>query len=141
MKKPKISVLTPVYNTKPDALRAMIDSILSQTFTDFEFLILNDSPNNTELDNIVMSYTDKRIRYMKNDCNMGITKSRNKLIDLARGEYLAIADHDDISMPDRLKLESDFTLAQWAEMSSKSKRAKNTQPHNDQSMITILNYH
>lgn len=108
MKKPKISVLTPVYNTKPDALRAMIDSILSQTFTDFEFLILNDSPNNTELENIVMSYTDKRIRYMKNDCNMGITKSRNKLIDLARGEYLAIADHDDISMPDRLKLESDF---------------------------------
>ena len=70
MKKPKISVLTPVYNTKPDALRAMIDSILSQTFTDFEFLILNDSPNNTELENIVMSYTDKRIRYMKNDCNI-----------------------------------------------------------------------
>ncbi len=102
---PKVSVLTPIYNTNPDHLRECIESILNQTFTDFEFLILNDSPNNTELDKIVASYKDKRIKYIKNKQNMGISASRNKLLELARGEYLAIFDHDDISMPTRLEKE------------------------------------
>ncbi|MBR2412848.1 MAG: glycosyltransferase [Alphaproteobacteria bacterium] len=105
---PKVSVLTPIYNTNPHDLRAMMESILSQTFTDFEFIILNDSPENTELEKIVKSYDDKRIKYFVNERNIGITQSRNKLIDLAQGEYLAIADHDDISMPNRLEKENDF---------------------------------
>lgn len=105
---PKISVLTPIYNTQESALRAMIDSILNQTYTDFEFLILNDSPDNKKLKEIVKSYKDKRIKYYENKENLGITKSRNKLIDLARGEYLAVADHDDISMPNRFELELNF---------------------------------
>ena len=50
---PRVSVLTPLYNTNPVHLREMIESILNQTFTDFEFLILNDSPNNTEIEDIV----------------------------------------------------------------------------------------
>lgn len=108
MQYPKISVLTPIYNTNPIYLRAMIESILSQTFTDFEFIILNDSPENTELDTIVKSYQDKRIRYFINEKNLGIAESRNKLIDLANGEYIAIADHDDISLPNRLELESKY---------------------------------
>ncbi len=108
MQYPKISVLTPIYNTNPIYLRAMIESILSQTFTDFEFIILNDSPKNTELDTIVKSYQDKRIRYFINEKNLGIAESRNKLIDLANGEYIAIADHDDISLPNRLELESKY---------------------------------
>lgn len=86
----------------------MIQSILSQTFTDFEFIILNDSPENSELEQIVKSYSDSRIRYYTNDKNLGITQSRNKLIDLSRGQYLAIADHDDISVPTRLELEANF---------------------------------
>ena len=102
---PRVSVLTPIYNTNPTHLREMIDSILSQTFTDFEFLILNDSPDNTEIEKIVKSYRDKRIKYSKNDKNMGITPSRNKLLKMARGEYIAIFDHDDISVPDRLARE------------------------------------
>ena len=103
-KTPRVSVLTPIYNTNPAHLREMIESILSQTFTDFEFLILNDSPNNKEIEKIVLQYAgaDKRIKYSKNTKNMGITPSRNKLLKMARGEYLAIFDHDDISVPTRL---------------------------------------
>lgn len=108
MRTPKISVLTPMYNTRPADLCAMIDSILNQTYGDFEFLLLNDSPDNPDLERIVKSYDDPRIKYIANEKNMGITKSRNKLIDLARGEYLAVADHDDISMSNRFELESKF---------------------------------
>ena len=106
-KSPKVSVLTPVYNTNPVHLREMIESILNQTFTDFEFLILNDSPDNAEIEKIILEYADadKRIVYLKNDKNMGITPSRNKLLKKARGEYLAIFDHDDISVPTRLEKE------------------------------------
>ena len=104
-KLPRVSVLTPIYNTNPQHLREMIESILSQTFTDFEFLILNDSPDNKEIEKIVLEYakSDKRVKYSKNDKNMGITPSRNKLVQMARGEYLAIFDHDDISVPERLE--------------------------------------
>jgi glycosyltransferase involved in cell wall biosynthesis len=107
---PRVSVLTPIYNTNPTHLRECIESVLAQTFTDFEFLILNDSPDNMEIEKIVKEYAkrDKRIKYFKNDRNMGITPSRNKLLDMARGEYIATFDHDDISVPNRLELQVDF---------------------------------
>ncbi len=107
-KTPKVSVLTPIYNTNPRHLRECIESILNQTFTNFEFLILNDSPENTELDKIVKSYKDDRIIYSKNDKNIGISASRNKLLKMAHGEYVAIFDHDDISLPTRLEQEVAF---------------------------------
>ena len=100
---PTVSVLTPIYNTNPQQLRECIESVLDQTFSDFEFIILNDSPDNTALDDIVASYSDGRIRYVRNDVNMGISASRNRLLDMARGKYIAIFDHDDICMPDRLE--------------------------------------
>ena len=103
MKAPKVSVLMPVYNTKEEFLREAVQSILSQTFKDFEFLILNDSPENTRLEMIIRSFKDKRIKYIQNEKNLGISKSRNKLIDLAKGEYLAVMDHDDISLPERFE--------------------------------------
>ncbi len=105
---PAVSVLTPIYNTNHAHLRQCIESILNQTFTDFEFIILNDSPNNAELEKLVLSYDDKRIIYLKNDKNIGISQSRNKLIDVARGKYIAIFDHDDISHPTRLEKQVDF---------------------------------
>lgn len=108
MIRPRVSVLTPIYNTNPMHLKECIESILSQTFQDFEFIILNDSPDNVELDELVKSYDDKRIVYLKNEKNIGITKSRNKLLDLAKGEYIAIFDHDDISLPQRLEKEVAF---------------------------------
>lgn len=104
---PRVSVLTPIYNTNPQHLREMIESILNQTFTDFEFLILNDSPSNKEIEKIVKEYSakDKRVKYYKNTKNMGITPSRNKLLKMAKGEYIAVFDHDDISVPTRLEKE------------------------------------
>ncbi len=103
----RVSVLMPVYNVKEEYLRESIESILNQTFTDFEFIILDDcSSNNVE--EIVKSYGDDRIRFYRNSENLGIAKSRNKLMDLARGEYSALMDNDDISHPERLKKQVDF---------------------------------
>ncbi|MDR0319814.1 MAG: glycosyltransferase [Rickettsiales bacterium] len=107
-KNPKVSVLTPIYNTNPEHLRQAVESILAQTFSDFEFIILNDSPENKELAKIVKSYKDPRVVYVENKRNIGISASRNRLLELARGEYLAIFDHDDISMPDRLEKEAGY---------------------------------
>lgn len=104
---PKVSVLMPVYKTREVYLREAIESILNQSFGDFEFLILDDCPEDSR-EEIVRSYSDSRIKYLKNERNLGISGSRNKLLDLAEGEYLAIFDHDDISRPDRLRKEADY---------------------------------
>ncbi len=101
----KISVLMPIYDTNPQYLREAIESILNQTFSVFEFLILNDSPDNLELGQIVKSYQDNRIVYVVNEKNIGISASRNKLLMMARGEYIAVMDHDDISLPERFQEE------------------------------------
>ena len=105
---PRVSVLMPVYNTHPEHLREAMDSILAQTFTDFEFLILNDCSTDSGVEEVVKSYHDPRIIYAVNDHNLGISGSRNRLIDMARGEYLAVMDHDDFSFPDRLEKEAAF---------------------------------
>lgn len=107
-KRPRVSVLMPVYNTNIEHLQDSINSILNQTFTDFEFIILNDSPDNTELEKFITSNGDKRIKYHKNEKNIGISESRNRLLELAHGEYIAIFDHDDISVPDRLACQVEF---------------------------------
>ncbi len=101
---PKVSVLMPVYKTPETYLRTAIESILNQTFSDFEFLILDDFPPDSR-EEIVLSYNDSRIKYSKNERNIGISASRNKLIDMAKGDYLAIFDHDDVSLPERLAKE------------------------------------
>lgn len=98
---PKVSVLFPVYNTEEKYLRAAIDSILEQTFTDFELIIINDASTDKNVEKVVISYQDKRIRYSVNPTNQGITKTRNTLISMAKGDYLAVMDHDDISLPNR----------------------------------------
>ena len=90
----------PLYKTTPLYLKEAIQSILNQTFTDFELHILDNCPEDTRED-VVKSFQDKRIKYFKNKKNLEITPSRNKLIDLAQGEYLAIMDHDDVALPER----------------------------------------
>ena len=100
----KVSVLTPIYKTDERFLREAIESVLKQTFTDFEFLLLDDCPED-DREKVVRSYDDTRIVYLKNDRNLGITASRNRLIDLAKGEYLAVFDHDDICRPERFAKE------------------------------------
>jgi len=120
---PKVSVLMPVYKTDEKFLREAIESILNQTFTDFEFLILDDCPDD-DREKIVKSYNDKRIKYSKNEKNLGITPSRNKLIDMASGEYLAIFDHDDISLPTRLEKEVNY-LDKYQDVGVVGSKAKN----------------
>lgn len=105
---PKISVLLPLYNTKEDHLREALESVLNQSFRDFELLVLNDSPANQALTRIVEEYKDSRIRLIPNEANMGIAAARNKLVNLAQGEYLAVMDHDDISLPDRLEKQASY---------------------------------
>ena len=107
-KLPVISVLTPLYNTNVDHLKEMIESVLKQTYRDFEFIILNDSPDNKVLRDVVLSYDDKRIKFIENDRNFGISESRNRLIDLALGEYVAILDHDDICSPERFEKQLNY---------------------------------
>lgn len=109
-KTPRVSVLTPVYNTNLAYLAECIESVLNQTFSDFEFIILNDSPDNKELERIIKKYEkqDSRIKYVKNAKNMGITPSRNRLLSMALGEYLAILDHDDVCLPERFQAEVEY---------------------------------
>ena len=103
---PRISVLMPVYNGEK-YLRQAIDSILSQTFRDFEFLIINDGSTDATVE-IITSYTDTRIRLIHNDTNLGLIATLNKGLDLAHGEYIARMDCDDISLPKRLAKQVSF---------------------------------
>jgi len=106
MKNPKVTVLMSVYNGEK-YLNEAIDSILGQNFKDFEFLIVNDGSTDMTAE-ILKSYNDPRIRIINNKKNIGLTKSLNKELKLARGEYIARQDADDISMPERLEKEVKF---------------------------------
>jgi len=103
---PAISVLMPTYNAAP-YLREAIDSILGQSFTDFEFLIINDGSTDKS-EEIIWSYTDPRIRYVKNDENLKLIATLNKGIALCKGKYIARMDADDISLPNRLERQYNF---------------------------------
>ena len=96
---PKISVIMAVYNGERH-LRDAVDSILNQTFKDFEFIIINDGSIDSTQE-ILELYSDPRIVLIHQE-HMGFTKSLNKGIHLANGKYIARQDADDISMPERL---------------------------------------
>ncbi len=100
MNKPKITVLMAVHNGER-YIRDAVDSMLSQTFRDFEFLIIDDGSGDKTSD-IINSYKDDRIRFVHNKENIGMGESLNKGIRLALGDYIARMDCDDISIPNRL---------------------------------------
>lgn len=104
---PKVSVLMPVYNEKEEYLRSAIESILEQTFTDFEFIIINDGSTNNAKD-IILSYKDNRILYIENEQNIKLIKTLNKGISFANGEYIVRMDADDISVKNRLETLVEF---------------------------------
>lgn len=106
MKEPIVSVIMPVFNAEK-YLTETIDSILAQTFIDFEFLIIDDGSTDKSLQ-ILNSYTDPRMKVLKNDKNIGYVQTLNKLIDLSRGKYIARQDNDDISFPGRLEKQVNF---------------------------------
>ncbi len=100
MKYPKVTVVMSVYNGEKYLCEA-IDSILNQTFRDFEFVIINDGSTDST-SKILNKYSDPRIRIIANNQNLGLSKSLNKGLQLAKGEYIARQDSDDISSPKRL---------------------------------------
>lgn len=103
---PLVSILMPVYNTAP-YLREALDSMLSQTFTDFELIVLNDcSPDDAEA--ILDTYTDPRIVRYKGEKNAGLSNVLNVGLSIARGKYIARMDSDDISLPNRLQVQVDY---------------------------------
>ncbi|MCX6055646.1 MAG: glycosyltransferase [Chloroflexi bacterium] len=105
-KNPKITVLMAVYNGEK-YLTLAIESILSQTYRDFEFLIIDDGSTDRSAD-IVRSFSDPRIKYFKNPKNIGLPKSLNTGIKLAKGELIARFDQDDISLPERFQKQVDY---------------------------------
>lgn len=109
MNNPTVSILMPAYNVEKYVAEA-IDCIFAQTFEDFELLVLDDcSTDNTE--EIVRSYSDKRIRHIRHKQNMGLANNLNVGLKLARGRYIARMDGDDISLPERLQTQIDFLEA------------------------------
>ena len=103
---PKVTVVIPVYNCQRYVAEA-IDSILEQTFSDFELLLIDDGSTDGSRD-ILGSYTDPRIRVILNETNLGIPRTLNKGLGLARGMYFALLDNDDCACPDRLERQVDF---------------------------------
>ena len=97
---PMVSVVMAVKNGG-QIMREAIDSILNQTFTDFEFIIINDGSTDETLE-VLAEYSDPRIQVYSQE-NQGVARSANRGIALARGFYIARQDHDDISLPTRLE--------------------------------------
>ena len=101
----ELSIIMSVYKEPLDWIAEAIDSILSQTFKDFEFIIINDNPSSTELSDILKNYKNKdsRITLLTNPQNIGLTKSLNIGLKHANGEFIARMDADDISKPTRFE--------------------------------------
>ena len=107
MTKDLISVVMSNYNTDESYLRASIESVLNQTYENIEFIIVDDCSNNNSV-NVIESYSDKRIKLIKNPKNMGLTKSLNIAIKIANGEFIARMDADDISLSQRFEKQVEF---------------------------------
>lgn len=103
----EVTVLMSMYNTPLEQLKESIESILNQTYKNFEFLIIDDG-SNEECVNLVKSYNDKRINLVRNEQNIGLEKSLNKGLKLAKGKYIVRMDTDDIAYTDRIEKQVDF---------------------------------
>ncbi len=120
-KKPLISVIMSVYNEE-QYLKDAIDSILAQTVTDYELIIVDDcSTDRTQ--EILAGYQDPRIRVLYNEENCGLTVNLNRALDAAKGRFIARMDGDDIAHPDRFEKELEY-LNQHPELKLISCRTK-----------------
>lgn len=125
---PRITVLMPVYNAER-FLREAINSILAQSFQPFEFIIIDDGSTDRSAE-IIASYRDPRIRFIRNHKNMGISATLNKGISLASCELIARMDADDISYPQRLQKQYAYMkrnpecalLSTWARVVAEDKK-------------------
>jgi glycosyltransferase involved in cell wall biosynthesis len=113
MNMPLVTVLMPVYNAER-FLKQAIQSVLAQTFADFELLIINDGSTDSSV-SIIQSFHDKRIRLVHNEKNSGVIDTLNKGISLATGKYIARMDADDYCLPTRFEKQVQY-LEQHAEV-------------------------
>lgn len=103
---PKVSVILPVYNGER-FLKEAIDSILGQTLQNLELIIINDGSKDGS-EKIIKAYTDPRIVYLINQPNKGLIYTLNRGVEVARGEYIARMDADDIALPPRLERQVEY---------------------------------
>ena len=105
-----ISVIMSTYKEDERLLRESIESILNQTYKDFEYIIILDYPDNDVHKSVIEEYAlkDDRIHFYINETNMGLTDSLNRGLSLCHGEYIARMDADDISLPDRLERQMEY---------------------------------
>lgn len=106
MTTPKITVVMSTFN-RENFLPKSIESVLRQTYRDFEFIIIDDGSSDASVD-VIHSYKDERIRLIRNEKNLGIVRSVNNGIHLAKGEYIVRMDSDDICLAHRFKRQVDF---------------------------------
>lgn len=103
---PRVTVFMAVFNGEL-YLKASIQSVLSQSYVDFELLLINDGSTDGTV-NVIQQFSDPRIRLISNDSNKGLSYTRALGLELARGKYFAILDSDDLAVPDRLKIQVDY---------------------------------
>ncbi len=97
----KFSILVPAYETREEHLRAMLDSVLAQTYGNFE-LIIADASDSPRVEEVVKTYSDQRIMYRRLKLNAGISANTNQALMYATGDYAGLLDHDDALTPDAL---------------------------------------
>lgn len=120
-KTPYVSVVMPVYNC-PEYITEAIESILRQSFEDFEFIIIDDGSTDRTPE-IIRTFTDHRIRFFQQE-NQGLAATLNRGIDLSNGQYIARQDQDDVSLPERLARQTEYLnthsdcgmVGTWAEI-------------------------
>lgn len=127
-----ISILMSTYNETESQIRESVESMLTQTYSSFELIIINDNPKRDDVKQILDTYNDKRIRLYQNSDNIGLAMSMNKAVELASPEtvYFARMDADDISTADRLEQsynslnngEFDFIFSQYYYIDEKSNK-------------------
>ncbi len=103
---PRVTVVIPVYN-RPQYVREAIESILRQTYSDFELLVIDDGSSDGTGE-VVRSYANDRVRLVRHERNLGIPRTRNDGVRLARSEYVAFLDSDDVADPMRLERQVAF---------------------------------
>lgn len=102
-----VSVVMSCYQEPNEYIKKAIDSILSQTLTSFEFIIVLDNPESDRIADLLSKYKkeDERIKVIKHDKNFGLAVARNTAISAAQGKYIALMDADDIALPNRLEIQ------------------------------------
>ncbi|MBE6247744.1 MAG: glycosyltransferase family 2 protein [Prevotella sp.] len=103
-----ITVITPTYK-RHQYLKNAVDSVLAQTYREFELIVVDDNPMGSEerklTEEVMDGIKDPRVMYIQNESNLGGAGSRNRAIEMAKGEYIAFLDDDDMYLPDRLKVQ------------------------------------